>query len=591
MKRSGIQMKHIALVIIIFTLLAILLTSSYCAAPAPATSPKPSTTPTAPSTSPTPGSGYRPPSTEAPRITPTLPPAPSYSAPKYQSPSDTIGMATGGAKDINNFRENIKNRYLPLPTDLTYEGLFYDYYFNTGETRTCNKLFCPSYSFAVTKDPFSRKTEYYLSVGLNSGLKESDFARKRLNLVVVLDISGSMSSPFNEYYYDLSGRQVRISEKYRLMPKLEVAKDAILAILDQLNEGDRLGIVLFDDRASILQQLSRDRNNTIEDIQDKIYEIRPGGGTNLSSGMGLATDILGKYANMDPWAYENRIIFLTDAMPNMGETNEYSLLRLLKKNADNRIYTTFFGIGVDFNTELIDYITKVKGANYYSVHAPGDFMERIENEFDYMVTPLVFNLRLTLDANGWDIEKVYGSPEADQSSGELMKVNTLFPSQKKDGETRGGMILLKLKKRGTDTGSLRLRVSYDDRAGNRDTSESMVYLESTRPEYFDNNGIRKGILLARYADLMKDWIIDEREHNQWNRPWAPRINLESGIIIPPILSGQWERQSLPLAVSSPYNSIFRDFSLYFAGEMDKIGDVSLQQELQLMQQLGGKSRD
>ncbi len=133
-------------------------------------------------------------------------------------------------------------------------------------------------------------------MGLNSGLKESDFARKRLNLVIVLDISGSMSSPFNEYYYDLSGRQVRISEKYRLMPKIEVAKDAILAILEQLNEGDRLGIVLFDDRASILQQLSRDRNNTLEDIQDKIYEIRPGGGTNLSAGMGLATDILGKYS-------------------------------------------------------------------------------------------------------------------------------------------------------------------------------------------------------------------------------------------------------------------------------------------------------
>ncbi len=90
---------------------------------------------------------------------------------------------------------------------------------------------------------------------------------------------------------------------------------------------------------------------------------------------------------------------------------------------------------------------------------------------------------------------------------------------------------------------------------------------------------------------MKDWIIDEREHAQWNRPWDPRINLESGIIIPPVVSGQWERQSLPLVGIFAIRTIFRDFSLYFAGEMDKIGDVSLQQELQLMQQLGGKSRD
>ena len=44
-----------------------------------------------------------------------------------------------------------------------------------------------------SKDPFSLEDDYYLSVGLNSNIKESDFARKKLNLVVVLDISGSMS--------------------------------------------------------------------------------------------------------------------------------------------------------------------------------------------------------------------------------------------------------------------------------------------------------------------------------------------------------------------------------------------------------------
>ena len=54
----------------------------------------------------------------------------------------------GGAKDINNFRENIKQDYLPLPTDVTYEGLFYDYYFDTGAAQECKKLFCPSYSYA-----------------------------------------------------------------------------------------------------------------------------------------------------------------------------------------------------------------------------------------------------------------------------------------------------------------------------------------------------------------------------------------------------------------------------------------------------------
>lgn len=43
----------------------------------------------------------------------------------------TIGFSVGGAKDINDFRENIRNNYLPIVTDLSYEGLFYDYFFDT----------------------------------------------------------------------------------------------------------------------------------------------------------------------------------------------------------------------------------------------------------------------------------------------------------------------------------------------------------------------------------------------------------------------------------------------------------------------------
>ncbi|UCH50726.1 MAG: hypothetical protein JSV54_06835, partial [Chloroflexota bacterium] len=276
----------------------------------------------------------------------------------------------------------------------------------------------------------------------------------------------------------------------------------------------------------------------------------------------------------------------------------YSMLRLLKDNADNNIYTTFIGIGVDFNTELIETITKTRGANYYSVHSPGEFMERVEDEFDLMVTPLVFNLRLTLDSNDWQIEQVYGSPEADKATGELMKVNTLFPSKRVEGETKGGLILLKLRNRGDAIGgpshfwarwlkdsSIRLSTSYEDRDGRKDGSTATFYLDDERPEYFDNSGIKKGVLLARYADLVQNWLIDEREHASWSRPWEPRVTTEDGICVPPSQLGQWERTSLPLMVSSPYRSLFRDFSYYFAYEMHEIGDDTLDQELDIIEEL------
>ena len=44
------------------------------------------------------------------------------------------------------------------------------------------------------------------------------------------------------------------------------------------------------------------------------------------------------------------------------------------------------GVGLDFNTELVEAISKVRGANYYSVHSPGEFKRRLVDDFDFAVT-------------------------------------------------------------------------------------------------------------------------------------------------------------------------------------------------------------
>merc|ERR1712228_1006167 len=48
--------------------------------------------------------------------------------------SQNIGFSVGGAKDINSFRDNIlKNGRIPQLESISYEGIFYDYYFETEE--------------------------------------------------------------------------------------------------------------------------------------------------------------------------------------------------------------------------------------------------------------------------------------------------------------------------------------------------------------------------------------------------------------------------------------------------------------------------
>ncbi len=509
--------------------------------------------------------------------------APTSSMMMYKSESvgQNIGFSVGGAKDINNFRENIKNGYLPVPTDVTYEGLFYDYYFDTGMEDECLDLFCPSYSYAISEDPFSNETEYYLSVGLNSGMKQSDFQRKKLNLVVVLDISGSMSSSFNRYYYDRIGRPEEADSEDAGKSKMEIASEAVVGMLDHLNDDDSFGMVLFDSNAFLGKPLSRVGDTDMDAIEDHILELGPRGGTNMESGMAMATELFDEYLEADQDEYENRIIFLTDAMPNIGVTSEGGLLGMTKGNAKNKVHTTFIGIGVDFNTELIEHITKIRGSNYYSVHSSKEFKERMDDEFEYMVTPLVFDLELELETDGFEIEKVYGSPEADEATGKIMKINTLFPSERKDGETKGGVVIVKLKKTSSNA-EMELEVSYEDREGNKKNVKKEVEIGSRMPDYFKNNGIRKAILLSRYASLLKTWMIDERSNHV-----RPSVDFdEDGIPDDGGMElGRWERQSINLRVSEDYEDLFEEFKDYFEEEMDEIGDDTLGKEVEILELL------
>lgn len=525
-------------------------------------------------------------------------PAATHSPSNYASDSD-LGFAVGGAQDINNFRNNIENNYLPLYEDITYEGLFHDYYFDTGKSQKCEKLFCPSYSYAVSKDPFSKQTEHYLTVGLNSGIKESDFQRKNLNLVVVLDVSGSMDTPFDVYHYDGYDQNPDQHGEDDYKTKMRLANESLVGLVDHLNEDDNFGLVLFSDNSHIVRDLkSMDGVNT-RILKDDIMHITAVGSTNMEAGITTAISLFDTHDSLE---YENRIIFITDAMPNASDISKEGLLSRLNDAADQRgIYSTFVGVGVDFNTELIENITKMRGSNYYSVHSASEFKNQMDQEFEFMVTPLVFDLTLTVDADGYDIVKVYGTPDFKESTGEILKINTLFPSKTKDGQTKGGIVLLKLVKKSNDA-VLSLQTVYENKNGIKDTDVVFVAIDDHRvDDYYENSGIRKGILLARYADVMKTWVFYERIIELVNTLGEDKTGHmlgyheliipeyhHDGIYIPEYVNvelGQWERQSIALRVSEGFTDYISELKIHFESEMTVIKDKDLAQELKILEKL------
>ncbi len=500
-----------------------------------------------------------------------------------------IGVAVGGAKDTENFIENIRHGYLPKIDSLTYEGTFYQHYFDTGLKKPCYSLFCPSYSQAITKNIYTGEKNYYLTVGLNSGIDQKQFKRKKLNLVVVMDVSGSMGSFFNEYYYDQKGRQRR---QHSRQAKIDVASESLLTLLDQLKHGDNFGLVLFDDTAEVKRDLMP-FNEEEEDLRRQISRIEDGGGTNWSRGYRKALSMFDRHRGKDSTGYkedyENRIVFITDAMPNQGELRPEGLFGMTSSASQKGIHTSFIGVGLDFNTDLVEHVSKIEGANYYSVHSSREFRKRMGEEFEYMVTPLAYDLDLRLDSPHYKVMDVYGSPEANKSTGQLIKVNTLFPSASKAGKNKGGIILVKLKRtvsRSRKAEPIRLTVSYRDGDGQYFENRQHISFRGDKP-FYDNSGIRKGILLTDYVSLLKDWMSDSRascydevnypyhkvDYFDYYRQWDqhPRERLMAHM-------KTWERKSCKLNVSEGYHRILSFFKRHFKAEMAVLGDKSLAEE-------------
>lgn len=186
-----------------------------------------------------------------------------------------------------------------------------------------------------------------------------------------------------------------------------------------------------------------------------------------------------------------------------------------------------------------------------------------------MVTPLVFDLKLALLSDGFAVKDVYGSPEADQATGTLILVNTLFPSKSENGQTKGGVILALLEQSGAGSG-IRLSATYQDRngvvAGNQVDFAYAPVLDQA-----PNLGVRKAVLLARYVRLLKAWIVSERQ--------------SAAAVAGATTGTDWERTSLPLTVSDAYRAQFAAFSAYFKSEMAAIGDASLAQEVAILDKL------
>jgi Ca-activated chloride channel family protein len=332
-----------------------------------------------------------------------------------------LGVTPGGAQDAGILRAWVQKGYVPLPSHFATEGLLSEHDLPLAEGEPCDQLMCVRGAVAQLPALDRNEAVTFVQLGFSSGLDAASFRRRPLNLAVVLDRSGSMN--------DHAGEE---------RSKIEAVKAALLQLVGQLGPQDRLAIVLFNREAETLwpsAPLVGSDDCDADRLRATIEGITAGGGTNIEAGLRRGFEIVAGHSAAE--VRSDRVILLTDALPNVGETGEDDFLTLARRYADRGIGLTTLGVGVNFGQELALAISQIRGGNFFFLEDQARIDEIFTVDFDYLVTPVAYDFRVTLvPSRGFRVRAVHGVSSWNGSDAVEIDVATLFLSR-----NRGAIVI------------------------------------------------------------------------------------------------------------------------------------------------------
>ncbi len=158
------------------------------------------------------------------------------------------------------------------------------------------------------------------------------------NLVFLIDVSGSMSSP----------------------NKLPLLKSAFNILLEQMRSKDRVAIVVYAGAAG--EVLPSTPGHQKEKIRAALDQLSAGGSTAGGEGIKLAYKIAKQ--NYIPGG-NNRVILASDGDFNVGPSSNAEMVRLIESKRDDGIYLTVLGFGMgNYKDSKMELLSNAGNGNY-----------------------------------------------------------------------------------------------------------------------------------------------------------------------------------------------------------------------------------
>jgi Ca-activated chloride channel family protein len=191
-------------------------------------------------------------------------------------------------------------------------------------------------------------------------------ARKALNIIAVIDVSGSMSGA-----------------------KIECARDSVIKLIENLTEIDTFGIVLFDTNVKVLSPMVKTGPAERDELKRLVSGIASGSSTNMAGGITEGFEQFKKLAAASAGVAAadslNRMIVFTDGMANIGVTAAEGFVRLIAARPAGLSISTF-GYGADHDENLLKQIADNGRGNYYYIQNMDFFLECLATELGGLLT-------------------------------------------------------------------------------------------------------------------------------------------------------------------------------------------------------------